>query len=179
MATYALGKIGMNLRGTYDASATYHKLDVVTYNGSSYAALQTCTGVLVTNTEYWQQLCIGNAESYTTNEVCTGGTWIDGKPIYRKTIQISSIATNAEIRFDFMPVSEIGDIVSIRGTAYINDGWGWISMPVSSNTSTKTDKYSTIIEIDCSEEMATFVVYTGTDRTIGRGFIIVEYTKGA
>lgn len=33
----------MNLRGTYDASATYNKLDVVTYNGSSYAALQSCT----------------------------------------------------------------------------------------------------------------------------------------
>ena len=51
MATYALGKIGMNLRGTYDVSATYNKLDVVTYNGSSYAALQTCTGVPVTNAE--------------------------------------------------------------------------------------------------------------------------------
>ena len=116
---------------------------------------------------------------YSTGEVKLPYKWIDGKPIYRKTIQISSIATNAEIRFDFMPVSEIGDIVSIRGTAYINDGWGWISLPVSSNTATKTDKYSAIIEIDCSEETAKIVVYTGTDRTIGRGFIIIDYTKGA
>ena len=83
MATYELGKVGMTLRGTYNASASYNALDVVTYNGSSYAALQPCTGVPVTNTTYWQLLCAGGAESYSTEEVCTGGTWVDGKPLYR------------------------------------------------------------------------------------------------
>ena len=93
MATYALGKVGMNLRGNYDTSATYHKLDVVTYGGSSYAALQTCTGMPVTNTEYWQMLCTSGAESYSTEEVCTGGTWVDGKPLYRKTFVFTSMGS--------------------------------------------------------------------------------------
>ena len=95
MATYALGKVGLKLCGNYDASTTYNMLDVVTYGGNCYAALQTCTGVPVTNTEYWQMLCAGNAESYSTDEVCTGGTWIDGKPIYRKTVQFNSLTTEA------------------------------------------------------------------------------------
>ena len=82
MATYALGKVGMNLRGNYDASATYDKLDVVTYGGSSYAALQSCTGVPVTNTKYWQVLCVDGAESDSTEEVCTAVSgWMESRSI--------------------------------------------------------------------------------------------------
>lgn len=177
MATYTLGKIGMKLRGTYDASTPYNKLDVVTHNGSSYAALQSCTGVPVTNTECWQQLCVGNSENYSDDEVCTGGTWTDGKPIYRKVIHISSIGASSVVNYDLMPVSEIGDIVSIRGTACVNDAWGWIALPVSSISASATDLYATNIEIDCTEDIAKIKVATGTSRTISRGSIVVEYTK--
>ena len=135
MATYALGKIGMNLRGTYDVSATYNKLDVITYNGSSYAALQTCTGVPVTNTEYWQMLCVGNAESYSTDEVCTGGTWIDGKPIYRRVFYAENL-TNASYTFpDAIEglgtvVSEVGMFSNLYGQFAIpfvsTSGWSYL-----------------------------------------------------
>ena len=97
MATYELGKVGMTLRGTYNASASYNALDVVTYNGSSYAALQPCTGVPVTNTNYWQLLCTGGAESYSTEEVCTGGTWVDGKPLYRRACSEFSVKQRNEL----------------------------------------------------------------------------------
>lgn len=177
MATYTLGKIGMKLRGTYDASTTYSKLDVVTHNGSSYAALCPCTGVPVTNTECWQQLCVGNSENYSDEEVCTVGTWTDGKLIYRKVIHISSIGANSVVNYDLMPVSEIGDIVSIRGTACVNDAWGWIALPVASVSASTTDRFAANIEIDCTEDMARITVYTGTTRTISRGSIVVEYTK--
>ena len=42
MANYELGRIGLNLRGSYDAAMTYQRLDTVTYNGSSYVALENC-----------------------------------------------------------------------------------------------------------------------------------------
>lgn len=178
MATYTLGKIGMKLRGTYDVSISYNKMDVVTHNGSSYVAVRPCIGVPVTDIEYWQQLCAGGAESYSTEEVCTGGTWIDGKWIYRKAIRINSITTSAVVNYDLMPVNEIGDIVSIRGTAYVNDGWGWFPLPVASISGSATDQYAALIEISCHDgDMAKIAVYTGTARTISRGFIIVEYTK--
>lgn len=38
---YTLGRIGLNIRGTYDAEETYAELDVVHYQGSSYVARQT------------------------------------------------------------------------------------------------------------------------------------------
>ena len=116
MATYTLGKIGMNLRGTYDASATYNKLDVVTYHGSSYAALQSCTGVPVTNTEYWQMLCAGNGEHYSDNEVLTGNTWIDGKPIYRKLFHTDQVELDngGYVFADSVPNGAM--VISIYGT---------------------------------------------------------------
>ena len=43
-------------KGTYSGSTTYHVLDVVEYNGSSYIAKQTTTGNAPTNTTYWQLL---------------------------------------------------------------------------------------------------------------------------
>lgn len=60
MATYELGKIGLNLRGAYNASTAYKKLDVVSYNGSSYAALADATGVAPTNATKWMLLAQGN-----------------------------------------------------------------------------------------------------------------------
>ena len=141
MATYALGKIGMNLRGTYDASATYNKLDVVTNNGSSYAALQSCTGIPVTNTEYWQMLCAGNAESYTTDEVCTGGTWIDGKSIYRRVFVAENV-TGADYSFAGA-IEGLETVAAVSGMfynqygqfkiPYMTDGGGWANALVQPN----------------------------------------------
>lgn len=62
MAIYELGKIGLNLRGNYDASANYSKLDVVSYNGSSYVALESCAGVIPDSqdaTNKWMMLAQG------------------------------------------------------------------------------------------------------------------------
>ena len=167
MATYVLGKIGMNLRGTYDVSATYNKLDVVTYNGSGYAALQICTGVPVTNTEYWQQLCIGNAESYTTNEVCTGGTWIDGKPIYRRAFVAENVTDSDYVFADV--IEGLDTVAAIAGMfynrygqfaiPYMTGGSGWANALVQPGRQVLL-KQSGGIELD-------------------RVVVIVEYTKGA
>ena len=56
MATQILGKVGMYLRGEYNANTTYAKLDVVTYQGESYSAKAETTGNLPTNTTYWQKI---------------------------------------------------------------------------------------------------------------------------
>mgnify|MGYP000535347962 CR=1 FL=1 len=41
-----------------------------------------------------------NANSYSTDEIKTGGTWIDGKPIYRKTFTSIINSVNQTIPFD-------------------------------------------------------------------------------
>lgn len=50
------GRVGFTLKGAYDASTTYTMLNVVTYQGGSYAAKSTTTGNAPTNTTYWQKL---------------------------------------------------------------------------------------------------------------------------
>lgn len=64
---YNLGRIGMNVRGAYSATANYEKLDVVSYNGSSYVAKAACTNVLPTNTEKWELLAKGLVEDSQIN----------------------------------------------------------------------------------------------------------------
>ena len=49
-----LGIVGIKNMGEYDASTDYEKLNVVTYQGSTYCALQNTKGNLPTNTDYWQ-----------------------------------------------------------------------------------------------------------------------------
>lgn len=51
-----LGRIGLVLRGEYDARTAYKKLDVVLYNGDSYACKADTTGNSPGNSVYWQQL---------------------------------------------------------------------------------------------------------------------------
>ena len=56
MAKTVLGKVGMTPRGSYSDTTEYKRLDVVTFEGSSYVCLKDSIGIAVTNTEYWQLL---------------------------------------------------------------------------------------------------------------------------
>lgn len=50
-----LGKVGMTLKGEYNSATTYERLDVVTYQGSSYVLIvESATNQVPTNTSYWQ-----------------------------------------------------------------------------------------------------------------------------
>lgn len=51
-----LGKVGMRTRGSWNSSATYEVLDIVTYNNTLYIAKQNVpANTLPTNTTYWEQ----------------------------------------------------------------------------------------------------------------------------
>lgn len=52
--TIELGIVGIKNCGEYDAETNYEKLNVVTYQGSSYCALRDTVGNLPTDTDYWQ-----------------------------------------------------------------------------------------------------------------------------
>ena len=44
---------------------------------------------------------LAEAQSYSTDETLTGGTWIDGKPIYRKVVSLQSETNIAETGLQF------------------------------------------------------------------------------
>lgn len=57
MASINLGRVGFVLRGTWSSGETYNPLDVVLYNGTSYAAKTTITGLAPSAASAaWQEL---------------------------------------------------------------------------------------------------------------------------
>lgn len=56
MAKQNLGRVAMVSKGEYSSATTYERLDIVTYQGSSYVCKKDSTGNLPTNTEYFDLL---------------------------------------------------------------------------------------------------------------------------
>ena len=54
--TKNLGKVTVTPQGQYNASTEYERLDVVSYGGSSWMALQSVTGVTPSAGQYWMQI---------------------------------------------------------------------------------------------------------------------------
>lgn len=52
--TINLGIVGIKNMGEYDANTSYEKLNVVTYQGSTYCSLRDTRGNLPTDEDYWQ-----------------------------------------------------------------------------------------------------------------------------
>ena len=53
------GRVAPVPKGAYNNNTAYTRLDIVSYNGSSYICTQATTGNLPTNTTYWQMLAQG------------------------------------------------------------------------------------------------------------------------
>ena len=70
MSTYTVGQVGLIICGAYDNDATYNKLDVVSYKGSSFVAIADTTGNPPTDTTRWKQLAQGYDDAPDATE-CT------------------------------------------------------------------------------------------------------------
>ena len=70
---------------------------------------------------------------YSTQEQVVG-TWIDGNPIYEKTLYISSPQTGDTA----IPhgITNPGMLISAKGSAYAGTGFGWMNIPTASTSST-------------------------------------------
>lgn len=80
-----------------DAEADLNNLEegqiVMTPDEGAEELLHPVAVVEKDNTHAVQSGAVANALSYSTTEQRTGGTWIDGKPIYRKTVTFSTNTT--------------------------------------------------------------------------------------
>lgn len=105
---------------------------------------------------------VKTALSYSTEETLTGGTWIDGKPIYRKAVPILSIGNvtggqTMSIPFDRTTIKDVvnANTVFKNSSGYDYPHWGVV---------TSVDSNSIIIQW----------LNTGA---LSSGYIILEYTK--
>ena len=110
---------------------------------------------------------IHGVTNYSTDEVKTGGTWVDGKPIYRMIVTASgSLATGAVITSQSF--AGVDTVISLSGVLVRSDGVR-MAIPTFSG-----ENYFVSCEIDAS---GTMKLYKGTSITTSYIIVVVEYTK--
>lgn len=127
-----------------------------------------------TNTQRWRVVKISNgnfaesgSDSYSTTETLTNKKWIDGKPIYRKVINLGSLpnTTTKSVAHGITGATYFLPVVGVAagGTSYIN-------LPYSSPAGLQ---YSISINVNGSN----VDIVTGVDRSAWTGYAVLEYTK--
>lgn len=64
----------------------------------------------------------GSPASYSTSEVRTGATWIDGKPIYKKTIDFGAEPSANTPKKVSANISNLGKVIKMEGIGYDDNG---------------------------------------------------------
>lgn len=105
--------------------------------------------------------------TYSTTEQVVG-TWIDGKPIYEKTVDLGYLANNGTIYVNH-DISNIGDVVSLQGIAKNGNG---ITIPLPF-ISTSSLSYC----VQLSSNTTQIFTITGTDRSGFYAYALIQYTK--
>ena len=168
-ATYDLGRVGLNLRGEYSPTAAYERLDVVSWHNGSYVAKTATAGVSPDNADKWQALAKGTAP-YTTSEIFTGQYWLDGKPIYSKTLLVGAKIKNTQTIATDVP--DLYQMLDIRGMMYAGtdySGYAFVAPAAKTNVDWQIG-----LEYDKDANM---VIIDTTLRTYACGFITISYTK--
>ena len=110
----------------------------------------------------------GGGESYSTTETLTGGTWIDGKPIYRKIVNFGALpnSTSKSVAHGISGISKI-----IKFSAVTTNGTYWLNLPHTNPTTLANS-----IAIECTATNVT--ITSGSNRTnYTECYCIIEYTK--
>lgn len=112
--------------------------------------------------------------TYSTEEVLTGDTWIDGKKIYRKIITFTGSGSNGQ-HLTLEPFSgAITNVISFHG-GVINADNNFYPIPLLNYNSIQYQIYIYISEINTSSPV--IHIRCGSSRSMNSGWIMVEYTK--
>ena len=109
---------------------------------------------------------VDSSNSYSTDEVKTGGKWIDGRPIYRKTIDCGALPNNA-IKNVAHNITDLDLVTKCYGCAR-HDIYR-ILLPNAGNVSSST------IEVYVND--TDIVIHANGDRSKYNGYVTIEYTK--
>lgn len=107
---------------------------------------------------------------YSTSEQLTGDFWINGKPIYKKTVSFGTLPNNTT-KSVAHGISSIGNVISMGGTSW---GSGSTTLPIPNAPGSGSISFSISMNVDSTN----IVINTGADRTAYTNtYITVEYTK--
>lgn len=108
---------------------------------------------------------------YSTDETVVG-KWINGKPIYRKVVELPKITTtNKDVTVN-CNINNLDKIINLEGIIYINNSQGDLGIPLNFYNSS-AQQYSFLTFYRKSPSQIIMRVWTAT---IG-GFAMLYYTK--
>lgn len=107
---------------------------------------------------------------YSTNEIVVG-TWIDGKPIYQKTITIGNIGTNSAWQQFPHNISNLDKTIDFKAMLRNNDDQFWYKLPTTRPASNPVTGVIIAIRYD-------YIAILNTWLANGRDcFVTIQYTK--
>lgn len=110
---------------------------------------------------------IGVDTDYSTDEKIVG-TWIDGKPLYQKTISCGTLP-NATTKLIAHTITNLDKIITVNGFAHSTDSI--LSLPFTSTVSVGAN-------ITCYVEGTNIKIITGSNRTVFTvSYVTLQYTK--
>jgi len=117
---------------------------------------------------------IKSANTYSTDEVKTGETWIDGYPIYRKVIN-ATIASTQTGRIEIShEIENINNIINVGGFVKHDNPKEYIALPVGIALD-NVAQYSYSIQVINNTKI---VLFKGTGFNVTSNvYCILEYTK--
>lgn len=116
-------------------------------------------------------IAVGGGGAYSTDEVDTGSKWIDGKTIYRKVVEFTSITNGRANDMAIGASGTIETIVGYRAMGYKTGKTYYWSIPHYDTRS----QYTIMIELVMGD--APLVRITpGSGRDLAYAFVVVEYT---
>jgi len=128
--TQVLGTVAMDPKGEYDSSAYYEKLNMVTYDDSTYIATKPSHEVLPTDTEYWQYMTGGlskddivdSCNSTAADKMLSAkqGKMLNDR-VNKRVIYFNNVAALKDASHNTV---SIGDLVVTKGYYAANDGGG-------------------------------------------------------
>lgn len=140
-----------------------NNVTITTSDNNKFLGIDVAGGNITASAKY--------AHNYSTSETIVG-TWIDGKPIYQKTVPIGALPNNTTTGFEVVGEA-IESLVDISVIATDNTGNYFIVLPNVSPNSAFQISYD--VEIDNGKTK----VFIGTARDVSSyyGVVTIRYTK--
>lgn len=118
-------------------------------------------------------IAVGGGGAYSTDEVDTGSKWIDGKTIYRKVLEFTSITNGSNNDMTIGASGVIGTIIRFWGLGYNTVGaYAWNIPHYDSSSS-----YGILAEaVGLTGDNPKIRIKPGSGRGLGTAVVVVEYT---
>lgn len=114
----------------------------------------------------WATFSFGN---YSTSEVNTGFTWVDGSAIYKKTINFGTLP-NASNKSVAHGISNLNRVIRVEAIADYGTGSTKFPIPFSSSAAQSSN-------VSIAIESSTIGIQTGNDRSGATAYVTLFYTK--